>query len=172
MFKQKTLPLILVLLLVGHLALPFADASSTSGRAGPDFRVTSMKFDGAGSVIVGSALILAPDTHTVRINVENVGTSSGKAFLSLVHKGSPNAAEQVVDTVDLGTLAASSGTTTYLFSWTGTTGPSQTLFARVSGVNGDDANTANNEFRRDFDVDRYREWNIIGDDLPLSLIHI
>ena len=85
MFKQKTLPLILVLLLVGHLALPFADASSTSGRAGPDFRVTSMKFDGAGSVIVGSALILAPDTHTVRINVENVGTSSGKAFLSLVH---------------------------------------------------------------------------------------
>ena len=166
MFKQKTLPLLLVLLLVGHLALPFADAASTSGRAGPDFRVTSMKFDGAGSVIVGSALILAPDTHTVRINVENVGTSSGKAFLSLVHKGSPNAAEQVVDTVDLGTLAASSGTTTYLFSWTGTTGPSQTLFARVSGVNGDDANTANNEFRRDFDVDRYREWNIISDDLP------
>ena len=164
MFKQKTLPLLLVLLLVGHLALPFADAASTSGRAGPDFRVTSMEFDGAGSVTANNALILAPDTHTVRIDVENVGTSSGNAFLSLVHKGSPNAAEQVVDTVDLGTMAANSGTTTYLISWTGTTGPSQTLFARVSGAN--DANTANNEFRRDFDVDRYREWNIISDDLP------
>ena len=164
MFRQKTLPLLLVLLLVGHLALPFADATSTSGRAGPDFRVTSVEFDGAGSVATGTGFVLAPDTHTVRVDVENVGTSNGNAFLSLVHKGSPNAAEQIVDTVDLGTMNAQSGTSTYLISWTATTGPSQTLFARVSGAN--DGNTANNEFRRDFDVDNYQDANIIADDLP------
>ena len=163
MYRQKTLPLLLVVLLLGHLALPLADASPTSGRAGPDFRVTGMTFDGAGSVDSPS-LILAPDTHTVRITVENVGTSTGNAFLSLVHKGSPSAAEQTVDTVDLGSMTANTGTTTYLLSWTATTGPSQTLFARVSGAN--DGNTANNEYRQDFDVDTYRAANIISDDLP------
>ncbi|DAC49205.1 MAG TPA: hypothetical protein D7H87_06595, partial [Candidatus Poseidoniales archaeon] len=110
--KQRLLPLLLVVLLLGHLALPFADASSTSGRAGPDFRVVNMEFDGAGSVITSTGLILAPDTHTVRVDVDNAGTSTGSAFLSLVHKGSPSAAEQIVDTVDLGPVAASSGTTT------------------------------------------------------------
>ena len=163
MYKQKILPLLLVTLLVGHLALPFADAS-TSGRAGPDFQVNNMVFDGAGSVFTSSGLVLAPDTHTVRIDVSNAGTSSGNAFLSLVHKGSPNAAEQIVDTVDLGTMSANSGSTTYLLSWTATTGPSQTLFARVSGAN--DGNIANNEYRRDFDVDTLREGNVIDDTLP------
>ena len=164
MFRHKLLPVFLVTLLVGHLALPFADATSTSGRAGPDFQVTNMQFDGAGSVFTSSGLVLAPDTHTVRVDVSNAGTSSGNAFLSLVHKGSPNAAEQVVDTVDLGVMTANSGTSTYLLSWTATTGPSQTLFARVSGAN--DGNTANNEYRRDFDVDTLREGNVIADDLP------
>ena len=164
MFRQKTLPLLLVLLLVGHLALPFADASTTSGRAGPDFAVTNMQFDGAGSVFTSSGLVLAPDTHTVRVDVSNVGTSSGNAFLSLVHKGSPSAAEQIVDTVDLGTMPASSGPTTFLLSWTATTGPQQTLFARVSGAN--DGNPVNNEYRRDFDVDTLREMTIISDEFP------
>ena len=164
MFKQKTLPLLLVLLLVGHLALPFADASTTSGRAGPDFAVTNMQFDGAGSVFTSSGLVLAPDTHTVRVDVSNVGTSSGNAFLSLVHKGSPSAAEQIVDTVDLGTMPASSGPTTFLLSWDATTGPQQTLFARVSGAN--DGNPVNNEYRRDFDVDYLREMTIISDEFP------
>ena len=164
MFKQKTLPLLLVLLLVGHLALPFADASTTSGRAGPDFQINNMEFDGAGSVFASTGLVLAPDTHTVRVVVENVGTSSGNAFLSLVHKGSPSAAEQIVDTVDLGTMSASSGPTTFLLSWTATTGPSQTLFARVSGAN--DGNSINNEYRRDFDVDTLRIMNVYDDDFP------
>ncbi|MBJ14632.1 MAG: hypothetical protein CMB70_04610 [Euryarchaeota archaeon] len=164
MFKQKTLPLLLVMLLVGHLALPFADASTTSGRAGPDFAVTNMQFDGAGSVFTSSGLVLAPDTHIVRVDVSNVGTSSGNAFLSLVHKGSPSAAEQIVDTVDLGTMPASSGTTTFLLSWDATTGPQQTLFARVSGAN--DGNPVNNEYRRDFDVDYLREMTIISDEFP------
>ena len=124
-----------------------------------------MQFDGAGSVFTSSGLVLEPDTHTVRVDVANAGTSSGNAFLSLVHKGSPNAAEQIVDTVDLGVMTANSGTSTYLLSWTATTGPSQTLFARVSGAN--DGNTANNEYRRDFDVDQFREGNIIADDLPV-----
>ena len=163
MYKQKTLPLLLVVLLLGHLALPLADASSTSGRAGPDFRVTAMTFDGAGS-IDSPSLILAPDTHTVRISVENVGTSTGNAFLSLVHKGSPSAAEQTVDTVDLGSMTANTGATTYLLSWDATAGPSQTLFARVSAAN--DGNTANNELRLDFNVEYYRDANVISDDLP------
>ncbi|DAC19878.1 MAG TPA: hypothetical protein D7H90_01335, partial [Candidatus Poseidoniales archaeon] len=164
MLKQRLLPLLLVVLLLGHLALPFADASSTSGRAGPDFRVVNMEFDGAGSVTTSTGLILAPDTHTVRVDVDNAGTSTGSAFLSLVHKGSPSAAEQIVDTVDLGPVAASSGTTTYLLSWTATTGPSQTLFARVTGAN--DGNTANNEYRWDFDVETYRESFMVSDDFP------
>ena len=164
MFKQKTLPLILVLLLVGHLVLPFADASTTSGRAGPDFQVNNMRFDGAGSVFTSSGLVLAPDTHTVRVVVENVGTSSGNAFLSLVHKGSPSAAEQIVDTVDLGSMSASSGPTTFLLSWTATTGPSQTLFARVSGPG--DNNPINNEYRRDFNVDTLRVMTVYDDDFP------
>ena len=155
------LPLLLVVLLVGHLALPFADATTTSARSGPDFQVNEILFDGAGSVFTSSGLVLAPDTHTVRIDVSNAGSSSGNAFLSLVHKGSPNAAEQVVNTVDLGVMAANSGTTTYLMSWTATTGPSQTLFARISGAN--DGNIANNEYRRDFDVERLLDWSIIAE---------
>ena len=158
MFDRKVLPLALVILLMGHLALPFADASSTSARSGPDFQVNEVLFDGAGSVFTSSGLVLAPDTHTVRVDVSNAGSSSGNAFLSLVHKGSPNAAEQIVDTVDLGVMAANSGPTTYLMSWTATTGPSQTLFARISGAN--DGNIANNEYRRDFDVDRLVDWSI------------
>ena len=158
MFSRRALPVLLVILLVGHLALPFADASSASGRSGPDFQVNKVVFDGAGSVSTSSGLVLAPDTHTVRVDVSNAGSSSGNAFLSLVHKGSPNAAEQTVDTVDLGVMAANSGPTTYLLSWTATTGPSQTLFARVSGAN--DGNIANNEYRRDFDVERLVDWSI------------
>ena len=152
------LPLLLVVLLVGHLALPFADATTTSARSGPDFQVNEILFDGAGSVFTSSGLVLAPDTHTVRIDVSNAGSSSGNAFLSLVHKGSPNAAEQVVNTVDLGVMAANSGPTTYLMSWSATTGPSQTLFARISGAN--DGNIANNEYRRDFDVERLLDWSL------------
>ena len=164
MLKQKGIPVLLVTLFLLQVALPLADASETSGRAGPDFQVTAMKFDGAGSVI-NASLILAPDVHTVRIDVANVGTTAGNAFLSLVHKGSPSAAESTVDTVDLGSVAAGSGSTTYLLSWTATTGPSQTLFARVSSAN--DGNPANNEYRRDFDVETLHEVNIIGDTLPV-----
>jgi hypothetical protein len=36
-----------------------------------------MKFDGAGS-ITGAGLVLAPDTHTVRVDVANVGTTCRK----------------------------------------------------------------------------------------------
>ncbi|MCH1442832.1 MAG: hypothetical protein L7U53_03070, partial [Candidatus Poseidoniaceae archaeon] len=163
MLKQKGIPVLLVTLFLVQVALPFADATETSGRAGPDFQVTSMKFDGAGSVINGS-LILAPDVHTVRIDVANVGTTAGSAFLSLVHKGSPSAAESTVDTVDLGSIAGGSASTTYLLSWTATTGPSQTLFARVSSAN--DGNPSNNEYRRDFNVEILHEANVIADTLP------
>ncbi len=163
MLKQKGIPVLLVTLFLIQVALPFADATETSGRAGPDFQVTAMKFDGAGSVINGS-LILAPDVHTVRIDVSNVGTTAGSAFLSLVHKGSPSAAESTVDTVDLGSIAGGSASTTYLLSWTATTGPSQTLFARVSSAN--DGNPANNEYRRDFNVETLHEANVIADTLP------
>ena len=163
MLKQKGIPVLLVTLFLIQLALPLADAAETSGRAGPDFQVTAMKFDGAGSVINGS-LILAPDVHTVRIDVSNVGTTAGSAFLSLVHKGSPSAAESTVDTVDLGSIPGGSASTTYLLSFTATTGPSQTLFARVSSAN--DGNPANNEYRRDFNVETLHEANIIADTLP------
>ena len=163
MLKQKGVPVLLVALFLIQVALPLADAAETSGRAGPDFQVTAMKFDGAGSVI-GAGLVLAPDTHTVRVDVSNVGTSAGNAFLSLVHKGSPNAAENTVDTVDLGSIPAGSPTTTYLLSWTATTGPSQTLFARVSSAN--DGNIANNEYRRDFNVETLHQAGIIADTLP------
>jgi len=163
MLKQKGIPVLLVTLFLIQLALPFADATETSGRAGPDFQVTAMKFDGAGSVINGS-LILAPDVHTVRIDVSNVGTTAGSAFLSLVHKGSPSAAESTIDTVDLGSIPGGSASTTYLLSFTATTGPSQTLFARVSSAN--DGNPANDEYRRDFNVETLHEGNIIADTLP------
>ena len=163
MLKQKGIPVLLVTLFLIQLALPFADATETSGRAGPDFQVTAMKFDGAGSVINGS-LILAPDVHTVRIDVSNVGTTAGSAFLSLVHKGSPSAAESTIDTVDLGSIQGGSASTTYLLSFTATTGPSQTLFARVSSAN--DGNPANDEYRRDFNVETLHEGNIIADTLP------
>ncbi|MBT5592777.1 MAG: hypothetical protein HOJ55_02895, partial [Euryarchaeota archaeon] len=163
MLRQKGLPVLLVALFLVQVALPFADAAETSGRAGPDFQVAGMKFDGAGS-ITGAGLVLAPDTHTVRVDVANVGTTAGNAFLSLVHKGSPNAAENTVDTVDLGSIPAGSPTTTYLLSWTATTGPDQTLFARVSSAN--DGNTANNEYRRDFNVETLHQAGIISDTLP------
>ena len=55
MLRQKGIPVLLVTLFLIQVALPFADAAETGGRAGPDFQVTGMKFDGAGSVIDSSA---------------------------------------------------------------------------------------------------------------------
>ena len=165
MFRKKVLPLVLVVLLLGHLALPFADASTTAGRSGPNFQVNKVTFDGDnGSINDDTRFVLAPGGHTVRVTVSNIGTSSANAFLSLVHKGSPSAAEQVVDTVDIGSLAIGIERT-YLLTWTATTGPSQVLFARISTDSGD-TNPLDNELARYFDVETLVEGNVSSDNLP------
>ena len=72
------------------MATPAAEA--TSGRAGPDFSVSSLTLDNHGSVQLNDAgiisIVAALGDHTVRIEVANVGTLAGSATLTLVHKGS------------------------------------------------------------------------------------
>ena len=70
MFRKKVLPLVLVVLLLGHLALPFADASTTAGRSGPNFQVNKVTFDGDnGSINDDTRFVLAPGGHLSLIHI-------------------------------------------------------------------------------------------------------
>ncbi|MGB1623552.1 MAG: hypothetical protein ACPHCZ_02440, partial [Candidatus Poseidoniaceae archaeon] len=70
----------LVALLLLTLVLPMATpaAEATSGRAGPDFSVSSLTLDNHGSIQLNEggiiSVVAAPGAHTVRIEVANVGT--------------------------------------------------------------------------------------------------
>ncbi|MGB0152219.1 MAG: hypothetical protein ACPF92_07840 [Candidatus Poseidoniaceae archaeon] len=146
---------LLLLTLMVPMATPAAEA--TSGRAGPDFSVSSLTLDNHGSVQLNDAgiisIVAAPGDHTVRIEVANVGTLAGSATLTLVHKGSPTAFEVEVDQMSTGSLAPNGAPSVFLMSWTAATGEDQTLYARVTS--NQDGNTMNDERTLALDVERH-----------------
>ena len=79
------------------------------------------------------------------------------ANLDLVHKGSPIAAETVVNSISLGSIASGATTNVIQMSWNATLGDGQVLFARVNSIS--DSNSANNERRLDLDVKNYHAAN-------------
>ena len=109
---------LLLLTLMVPMATPAAEA--TSGRAGPDFSVSSLTLDNHGSVHLNDAgiisIVAAPGDHTVRIEVANVGTLAGSATLTLVHKGSPTSFEVEVDQMSTGSLAPNGAPSIFLMS--------------------------------------------------------
>ncbi len=154
----------LVVLFLIPMATPLIGSTDagTSGRAAPDFGVTIMTFEGAGSIDPGTGIILEPADHNVRITVRNTGDVGGSASLHLVHKGSPTAGEYIVTTIALGTIPPAATSNPIVIPWTATTGDGQTLFARVSG-NGD-TNPSNNEQRKDFNVTDLHSAIVVGGD--------
>jgi hypothetical protein len=152
---MKSAPaLLIVALMLSSLVVPFASmqAEAATGRAGPDFAVVGLTLDNGGSVQTDTDIVAAPGSHTVRVEVVNVGTSTGSATLSVTHRGSPTAFEVEVDTLSTGMLAPGASASVYLVDWTASTGMNQTLFARTTSLS--DGNTGNDERRLDFDVTR------------------
>ena len=158
---------LLLLTLMVPMATPAAEA--TSGRAGPDFSVSSLTLDNHGSVQLNDAgiiaIVAAPGDHTVRIEVANVGTLAGSATLTLFHKGSPTAFEVEVDQMSTGSLAPNGAPSVFLMSWTAATGEDQTLYARVSSTQ--DGNTMNDERTLSLDVERHLEGTTLTPTHPL-----
>ncbi|MGB2017833.1 MAG: hypothetical protein ACPHX2_04665, partial [Candidatus Poseidoniaceae archaeon] len=160
----------LVALLLLTLVLPMATpaAEATSGRAGPDFSVSSLTLDNHGSIQLNEggiiSVVAAPGAHTVRIEVANVGTLAGSATLSLFHKGSPTAFEVQVDQMSTGSLAPGGAPSVFLMSWTAATGEDQTLYARVSSQL--DGNTMNDERVLALDVERYLDGTTLAPTHP------
>lgn len=151
------------------MATPLIGSSNAqpSARASPDFGVTGLTFEGAGSIAPGTGTILEPAQHNVRVTVRNSGDAPGGASLQLVHKGSPTAGEFIVTTIALGDLPAGSTSNPISIPWTATTGDDQTLFARISSTSASDPNPANNEQRQDFDVKNNHSGIILEDSIPV-----
>ena len=145
-------------------ALISTTTEAASARSNPDFSVTSLMLDGAGSVANGSNYIVEADTHVVLVRISNLGSAAGIANLDLVHKGSPIAAETVVNSINLGSIASGATTNAIQISWDATLGDGQTLFARVNSVS--DSNPSNNERRLDLDVKNYHKGNDLNNNFP------
>ena len=75
------LALMLVILFLIPMATPLIGSTDagTSGRAAPDFGVTILTLEGAGSVNPGTGVILEPASHNVRVTVRNTGDIQGSA---------------------------------------------------------------------------------------------
>ncbi len=158
---KSTPALFIVALMLSSLVVPLAStqAEATSGRAGPDFAVIGLTLDNGGSVQTSNGIVVAPGSHTIRIEVVNVGTSTGAATLAVTHRGSPTAFEVEVDTLSTGMLAPGASSSVYLVDWVASTGLNQTLFARTTSLS--DGNTGNDDRRLDFDVQRLTLGRVI-----------
>lgn len=159
----------LVLLFLIPMSTPLIGSSNgqASGRASPDFSVIGMTFSGAGSIDGGTGISLEPAEHDVRVQVRNMGDVQGSASLQLVHRASEVSSEYIVTTIALGSLPALSTSNVIIIPWTAPIGDGQTLWARISPSQGiQDSNPANNEQRKDFNVENLNQGNYTSSTLP------
>lgn len=154
--RGLSLGLVLLLLITGLAPL----ASGTSARTTPDFTITSFTLENAGSITSGGEIIVEDSTHTVRVQVQNIGSAAGEVSLTLYHQGSLTSGESIVQTVDLGVMAAGVSSNVILLEWTGTIGDDQTLSARVSSTT--DSNINNNEQSMLLQVRNYQEVSVLN----------
>ena len=117
----------MALLLITSLSpLAFAD----QGRSTPDFIVSSFTLDDAGSISSGGVVQAEDATHIVRIQVQNIGLGAGQASLALLLQGTSSSGDVVLDSTDLGVIAAGASSSVVVFSWAATLGNNQILKAR------------------------------------------
>ena len=162
---KNTLPFALVALLLVTSFAPLA--SSTQGRSTPDFVISSFTLDNAGSMVLGGAVEAEDATHIVRIQVQNIGLAAGQASLALLLQGSASSGDIVIDSTDLGIIAAGGTSSVTVFSWSATIGNNQILKARVSGTA--DVNNNNDEEQLLVNVSRYQAASVPVINIPQPL---
>ena len=158
--RLRSLGLVTILLLTSLAPI----AAAPSGRATPDFTVTSFTLDNAGSIALGAGIEVEDATHIVRIQVKNIGLAAGQASLQLLLQGSSSSGDVVIDSTDLGVLSAGASSSVTVFSWAATLGNNQILKARVSGPM--DVNTNNNEEQLIVNVSRYQDSSVAAINVP------
>ena len=157
--RRALLPIWLVCLMLTASITPFVAASGS--RSTPDFIVESFVLTDAGSINSNGVIVAEDGTHVVRIQVRNIGISAGQASIALFHQGTATSGEVLVDSTDLGVIAAGASSAVTVFSWDATLGADQLLKARVSaGPSTNEPNTGNNEFLRAVDVERYQNATV------------
>ncbi|MDP6199308.1 MAG: hypothetical protein QF531_00925, partial [Candidatus Poseidonia sp.] len=160
--RKSFSPLALVALLLITSLSPLAFAEQ--GRSTPDFIVSSFELDDAGSISSGGIVQAEDATHIVRIQVQNIGLGAGQASLALLLQGTSSSGDVVLDSTDLGVIAAGASSSVVVFSWTATLGNNQILKARVSSPT--DVNTGNNEEQILADVTQYQESSVPVVNIP------
>ena len=139
-------------------------AMADGGRSTPDFVVSSFTLDDAGSMNLGGGIEAEDATHVVRVQVQNIGLAAGQASLTLLLQGTASSGDVVLDTTDLGVIAAGASSAVSVFSWSATLGANQILKARISSST--DVNTANNEDQMVINVSRYQNSSVPVVDIP------
>ncbi|MGB2167857.1 MAG: NEW3 domain-containing protein [Poseidonia sp.] len=160
--SKPAVPLGLVALMLVASLTPLAMADG--GRSTPDFVVSSFTLDDAGSMNLGGGIEAEDATHVVRVQVQNIGLAAGQASLTLLLQGTASSGDVVIDSTDLGVIAAGASSAVSVFSWSATLGANQILKARISSST--DVNTANNEDQMVINVSRYQNSSVPVVDIP------
>ena len=147
--KQTGLAFLLVSLLLVTSTSPLISAD-TSARSTPDMTIASFTLSNAGSITQNGTVIAEDATHVVRIQVRNIGVSSGQASVALLLQGTPSSGDLVIDTANVGVVSAGSTSTVAIFSWNAVLGDGQILKAQVTASG--DSNSANDEEQMIVDV--------------------
>ena len=160
--SKPTVPLALVAVMLLATLTPLAVADN--GRSNPDFVVSSFTLDDAGSMYLGGGIEVEDATHVVRVQVQNIGLGAGQASLTLLLQGTATSGDVVLDSTDLGVIAAGASSAVSVFSWSATLGANQILKARVSI--GGDIDPSNNEDQLIVNVSRYQNSSVPVVDIP------
>ena len=122
----------MLLMLIIPVATPLATAGdSASARSGANFVVQDVTFDGAGSIVNGTTTHLQNATHSVHVEVQNIGGSAGVADVNLYHKGSLTSTKVLLDSVTTELVGAQNYANTVLFTFVASPGLSQSLFVEA-----------------------------------------
>ena len=160
--SKPAVPLGLVALMLVASLTPLAMADS--GRSTPDFVVSSFTLDDAGSMNLGGGIEAEDATHVVRVQVQNIGLAAGQASLTLLLQGTASSGDVVIDSTDLGVIAAGASSAVSVFSWSATLGANQILKASISSST--DVNTGNNEDQMVINVSRYQNSSVPVVEIP------
>ena len=139
-------------------------AAADNGRSTPDFVISSFTLDDAGSMYLGGVVEAEDATHIVRIQVQNIGLAAGQASLALLLQGTASSGDMVLDTTDLGVIAAGAYSSVTVFSWAATIGNNQILKARVTSP--DDVAPSNNEDQMLVNVSQYQATSVPTVNIP------
>ena len=167
--RKTAIAALLLVMLVAPLATPLASADSkTSARNGPNFTVSSLTLDGAGSVQDGTDIFVENATHVVEVIVSNIGSAAGTVVVSLFHQGSSSSPKSLVKAIEVGPISPGTSHTPVGFEWTASPGNGQRLFAETYAQA--DPYPADNEMQLYFDVrtaPRYLVGDVIGNNTPM-----